>query len=228
MSNTNPNYRATLVILNDIEKKGLYHFNPEYHDEQFFLNFIDFQKRFSNSLSEIIRRLDESEMNSEDVIFFTIYSMTSFINSHFKIFEKFLKIVINPQKLKGGFDENTTLNQMLKKICNKMQYNLKLKNAIHGMFLSDFSDAVSQNYYSISKDGYLTIFSKDNPEKKKIGLDELYDYSLQVRTIFNAMLNWADNSEVLEKNKFETIDGIVKNLINQVDSLDEKLTRISS
>ncbi|WP_428327004.1 hypothetical protein [Nitrosopumilus sp.] len=227
MTSNDPNYRATLVILNDIEKKGLCHFNADYYDEKFFLNFIEFQKGFSNSFSEIIRKLDEFETKRNDVILFAIYSMTSYVNSHITVFEKFLKIIIDPTKLKGGFDEDTTLSQILKKTCNKMQYNPKLKNAIRGLFLVDFADAITYHQYLISKDGHLIIYPKDKDKKKQISIDALYDDSLQVRAIFDAMIDWADVTDDPPKNKTETIDDIVKNLINQVSSLDKKLDRIS-
>lgn len=227
MANIDANYRATLVILNDIEKKGLYHFNAEYHDEKFFLNFIDFQKGFSNSLSEVIRKLDDFDTKREDVIIFAVYSMMSFINSHLKIFEKFLKIILDHTKLKGGFNEDTTLSQILKKTCNKMQYNPKLKNAIRGLFLADFADALEYHQYLISKDGHLIIYPKDKEKEKQISLDELYDDSLQVRAIFDAMLDWANESDKPTPKKTETIDDIVKNLVSQVKSLDAKLDRIS-
>ena len=227
MGNIDPNYRSTLVILNDIEKKGVYHFNAKYHDEKFFLNFIDFQKSYSSSFLEIIQRLGDFETTREDVIFFAIYSMMSFITSHLKVFEKFLKIILDPTKLKGGFDEDTTLSQILKKTCNKMQYNPKLKNAIRGLFLADFADALEYNQYLISKDGHLIIHPKNEEKKKQISIDELYDDSLQVRAIFSAMLDWADAADEPSKNKTETIDDVVKNLINQVSLLDKKLDRIS-
>lgn len=227
MTSNDPNYRATLVILNDIEKKGLCHFNAEYHDEKFFLNFIEFQKGFSNSFSEVIRKLDDFETERNDVILFAVYSLISYINSHLKVFEKFLKIIIDPTKLKGGFDEDTTLSQILKKTSNKMQYNPKLKNAIRGLFLVDFADALACNYYLISKDGHLIIYPQDEEKKKQIAIDALYDDSLQVRAIFDAMIDWADAIDYTPKNKNETIDDIVKNLINQVSTLDKKLDRIS-
>lgn len=227
MGNTDPNYRATLVILNDIEKKGLYHFNPEYHDEKFFLNFIGFQKGFSSSFSEVIRKLDDFDTKREDVIIFAVYSMMSFVNSHLKVFEKFLKIIVDPTKLKGGFNEDTTLSQILKKTCNKMQYNPKLKNAIRGLFLADFADALEYHQYLISKDGHLVIYPKDEEKEKQISIDELYDDSLQVRAIFDAMIDWADTTEEPPKTKTDGLDDIVKSLIDQVSSLDKKLDQIS-
>ncbi|MEK9682037.1 MAG: hypothetical protein VW081_04045 [Nitrosopumilus sp.] len=227
MVNIDPNYKATLVILNDIEKKGLYRFNKKYHDEKFFLNFIELQTRFSSSFSKIIRKLDDFDTKPEDVIFFAVYSLMSFVNSHLKVFEKFLKVILDPEKLKGGFDENTSLSQILKKTCNKMQYNPKLKTAIRGMFLSDFADALTHHQYLISKDGHVVIYPKDDEKKKEISIDELYDDSLQVRAIFEAMLDWADTTNEPPQTKTDTIDDIVKNLVNQVSSLDRKLDRIS-
>ena len=227
MGNIDPNYRATLVILNDIEKKGLYHFNPEYHSEKFFLNFIEFQKGFSNSFSEVLKKLDELDTKREDVIFFTVYLMMSFVNSHLKVFEKFFKIILDSTKLKGGFDENTTLSQLLKKTCNKMQYNPKLKNAIQGLFLANFSEAMGYNQYLISKEGQLIIFPENEEKKAQISMDELYDDSLKVRAIFDALLDWADTTDKSPKNKTDGINEIIKNMIDQVSSLDRKLDRIS-
>lgn len=226
MNNTDPNYKATLVILNDIEKKGLCHFNHEYYDEKFFFNFADFEKIFSSSFSEIIRKLDDFTKRDE-VIFFVMYSMLSYINSHTKIFEKFLKIIVDPVQLKGGFDENTTLSQMLKKTCNKMQYNPKLKTAIRGLFLADLADAIAYSQYIILKNGHLIIYPNDKTKKKQLTIDDLYDSSLQVRVIFAAMVDWADDADKPQENKTDEIAGIIKNLINQVNTLDEKLTQLS-
>jgi len=153
--------------------------------------------------------------------------MMSHINSHLMVFEKFLKIIIDPDELKGGFDENTTLGQILKKTCNKMQYNPKLKNAIRGLFLADFADAITSQQFLILKNGDLMIFPKDEIKKKLITIDELYDDSLQVHSMFGAMLDWADESDAPKQNKTETIDDIVRNLVSQVNSLNAKLDRIS-
>lgn len=226
-NDTDPNYKATLAILNDIEKKGLCHFNLEYYDEKFFFNFIDFEKIFSRSFSEIIRKLDDFETKRDDVIFFAVYSMLSYINSHTKTFEKFLKIIVDPSQLKGGFDENTALSQILKKTCNKMQYNPKLKNAIRGLFLADFADAVAYSQYIILNDGHLVIYPNDNTKKKQITINDLYDSSLQVRAVFDAMIDWADNADKPKENKTDEIADIVKNLVNQVTTLDKKLTQLS-
>lgn len=225
--NDDPNYKATMVILNDIEKKGICHFNYEYYDEKFFLNFIDFERIFSHSFSEIIQQLDDFEIKRDEVIFFAVYSMLCYINSHIKVFEKFLKIIVDPAQLKGGFDENTTLSQMLKKTCNKMQYNPKLKNAIRGLFLADFADAVVYQKYLILKDGHLLIHPNDENKKKQISIDGLYDNSLQVKAIFGAMMDWADATDKPKENKTDEIGTIVKNLMTQVNALDEKLTKIS-
>lgn len=43
MSN-DPNYKATLVLLDDFEVHGLVQFNKENFDEEYFKNFLEFQK----------------------------------------------------------------------------------------------------------------------------------------------------------------------------------------
>ena len=146
-----PNYNATFVILNNIESQGLVQFNKEYHDEEFFKNFIQFKRAFLHSISELVSKLDSFQTRQEETIIFIIYSELSFINSHLDVIKKFLKTIINPSKIKEGFDENTTLEDMLKRICNKMQYTEKLKNSIKGLFLENFSHAIINQQFLIQK-----------------------------------------------------------------------------
>lgn len=220
---TDSNYQAVLVILNDIEAKGLYKFNKEYHDEKFFINFIEFEKSFTNSFEKVIQKIDAFETEKDEIVFFTVYSLMSYVNSHLQVFEKFLKIIINSAMIKGSFDEDTQLSQMIRKICNKMQYTEKLKNSIRGLFLVDFRDAIAHQKYII-KDGAITIYPKD--QREQITLNELYDDALQVRSMFHAMLDWADATEK-PKTKKTILDNTINDLIHQVNTLDKKLDRLS-
>lgn len=220
---TDSNYQAVLVILNDIEAKGLYKFNKEYHDEKFFINFIEFEKSFTNSFEKVIQKIDAFETEKDEIVFFTVYSLMSYVNSHLQVFEKFLKIIINSAMIKGSFDEDTQLSQMIRKICNKMQYTEKLKNSIRGLFLVDFRDAIAHQKYII-KDGTITIYPKD--QREQITLNELYDDALQVRSMFHAMLDWADATEK-PKTKKTILDNTINDLIHQVNTLDKKLDRLS-
>ncbi len=121
----NPNYKATLVILNDIEAHELVQFNPEYADEGFFENFLEFEESFTHSFVNVIKTLDPSKRNYDDMSVFTIYSELSYIISHLDVITKILKFVINPSLMMSGFNDFTTLEQMIKKFVIK--YNI-LKN----------------------------------------------------------------------------------------------------
>lgn len=221
-----PNYKATIVILDDIEKFGLIQFNKKYCDEEFFKNFIDFQTSFSNSISRIVSNLDPFENSYEEMLVFTIYSQLSYINAHFIMINLFLKIITNSTKLKGGFDENTVLSNMVKKICNKMQYPEKLKKSIRGLFLQDLRDAISNQQYLIDKNGVLVIYPKNPTMKKNLSIKDLADYSLQMMSIFDAMMDWANGKN--SKNKKEVkLENVVYDLLNQVGILDKKLKKLS-
>jgi len=87
-----PNYKATFVILNDIESHGLIQFNKEYQDEEFLKNFIQFKRAFSHSISELVSKLDSFQTRQEETIIFTIYSELSFINSHLDVIMNLMKI----------------------------------------------------------------------------------------------------------------------------------------
>jgi hypothetical protein len=82
----------------------------------------------------VIKTLDSSEKDHDNMSVFAIYSELSYIISHLEVITKILKAVINPTMIKSGFNDFTTLEQMIKKIYNKMQYSEKLKNSIKGSF----------------------------------------------------------------------------------------------
>ena len=220
-----PNYKAILVILKDIEAHGMVQLNKEYQDEGFFQNFIEFKKAFSHSMSELVSKLDTFQTKPEEMIIFTVYSELSYINSHLEAIKKFLKTIINPEKV-GGFDENTTLEEMIKKICNKMQYSEKLKNSIQGLFLADFRDAIVHQHYQIDKKGELVIFPQKE-RKQILTLKDLADKALQIMEILDAMLDWANGKTRTENKKSQVLDELVVDLTKQVDVLDKKLNKLS-
>ena len=220
-----PNYKAVLVILKDVEAHGMVQLNKEYQDEDFFQNFIEFKKAFSHSMSELVSKLDSFQTKPEEMIIFTVYSELSYINSHLEIIKKFLKTIINPKKV-GGFDEDTTLEEMIKKICNNMQYSEKLKNSIKGLFLADFRDAIAHQHYLLDKKGELIIYPQEE-RKQTLTLKDLADKALQIMEIFDAMLDWANGKIRTENKKSYGLDEIVGELTNQVDVLDKKLDKLS-
>jgi len=97
----NPNYKATLVILNDVEAHELVQFNPEYADEEFFENFLEFEEAFTHSFVNVIKTLDSSQKDHDNMSIFTIYSELSYIISHLEVITKILKAVINPTMIKS-------------------------------------------------------------------------------------------------------------------------------
>ena len=221
-----PNYKATVVILKDIESQGLVQFNKEYLDEEFFRNFIKFRRAFSHSMSELVSKLDTFETKNEELTNFIIYSELSYINSHLDAIKKFLKIVINPIKLEEGFGKYTTLEQMIQRICNKMNYNEKLQNSIRGLFLLDFREATTQQVFVIDKTGNLVINHKDK-RKKELNLKDLADCSSQAMEILSAMFDWSNGKTQESEKKPDGLDNLVSDLTKQVQELDKKLDRLS-
>jgi hypothetical protein len=174
----------------------------------------------------IIKTLDPFEKNHDDLSVFAIYLEFSYIISHLDVIAKMLKAVINPLKLKGGFNSDTSFEQMIKKICNKMQYSEKLKNSIRGLFLVDFKNAIEYQNFLILKNGNLVIYPKNKKMKKYLNIEDLYDYSLQVMAILNAIINWSNGQETPVNKKTQGLD-LVQDLINQVKLLDDKLNKLA-
>ncbi|MFB5616207.1 MAG: hypothetical protein ACE5RS_03600 [Nitrosopumilus sp.] len=223
----NPNYKATRMILNDIESQGLVQFNREYHDDEFFKNFIQFKKAFTHTIGELINKLDTFQTKQEEMNIFTMYSELSYINSHLDAIKKFLKIIINPIKLEEGFGKNTTLEQMIERICKKMNYSKKLQNSIHGLFLLDFRNAVTQQQYRIYKSGEIVIYPNNEKMKKHLNIKDLADMSIQSTEILEAMFDWSNGKTKTGNEKQESLDKIVENFTKQVQELDKKLDNLS-
>ena len=215
------------MILNDIESEGLVQFNKEYHDEEFFRNFIQFKKAFSHSMGELINKLDSFQTKQDEMNVFTTYSELSYINSHLDAIKKFLKIIINPIKLEGGFSKNTTLEQMVNRICKKMNYSEKMQNSIQGLFLIDFRNAISQQQYRINKSGEIVIYTDNKKMKRHLNIKDLADNSMQAAEILDAMLDWSNGKTRTVNNKPEMLDEIVSDLTKQVQALDKKLDNLS-
>ena len=215
------------MILNDIESHGLVQFNKEYHDEEFFRNFIQFKKAFSHSMGELINKLDSFQTKQGEMNIFTIYSEVSYINSHLDAIKKFLKIIVNPIKLEDGFGKDTTLEQMVKRICKKMNYSEKLQNSIQGLFLLNFQNAITQQQYRINKSGEIVIYPNNKKMKRHLNIKDLADNSMQAAEILNAMLDWSNGKTKTVNKKPEVLDEIVSDLTKQVQALDKKLDNLS-
>lgn len=215
------------MILRDIESKGLVQFNKEYHDEEFFRNFIQFKKAFSHSMSELISKSDTFQTKQEEINIFTTYLELSYINSQLDAMKKFLKIIINPIKLEEGFGKESTLEQLIKRICKKMNYSVKMQNSIQGLFLLDFRNAITQQQYRIQKSGEIVIYPNNEKMKKTLNIKDLADDSKQATGILEAMFDWSNGKVRTNDEKHEMLDSIVSDLTKQVQELDEKLKNIS-
>lgn len=215
------------MILNDIESKGLIQFNKEYHDEEFFKNFIQFKKAFSHSMGELINKSEMFQTKQSEMNIFTMYLELSYINSHLDTIKKFLKIIINPIKLEEGFGKNTTLEQMVKRICKKMGYSEKLQNSIQGLFLLNFRNAVTQQQYRIYKSGQIVIYPNNEKMKEHLNIKDLADISIQSTEILDAMLDWSNGKTKTATKNQEGLDGIVGDLTKQVQALDKRLDKLS-
>jgi hypothetical protein len=186
------------MILNDIESKGLIQFNKEYHDEEFFKNFIQFKKAFSHSMGELINKSDMFQTKQSEMNIFTMYLELSYINSHLDTIKKFLKIIINPIKLEDGFGKNTTLEQM-----------------------------ITQQQYRIYKSGQIVIYPNNEKMKEYLNIKDLADISIQSTEILDAMLDWSNGKTKSATKKQEGLDEIVGDLTKQVQALDKRLDKLS-
>ena len=215
-----------MVILDDIEKHELIQFNKEFYDKEFFDNFVTLQKAFNSSFAKMVGQLDPLSKNYENLSLFILYSELSYIVSHFDIMNTFFKIILDSSKIKGGFEHNSTLNILIKKICNKMQYPEKLKNSIYGLFLGSFQNAVNTQQYLFQNNTNLVIYPKNKELTQYISIETLYDYSLQIMAIFDAMVDWSNGKKQVKK-ETNSFDDLISDFKKQISALDKKLDTLS-
>ncbi|MEX0863112.1 hypothetical protein [Nitrosopumilus sp.] len=178
-------------------------------------------------MSELISKSDILQTSHGEMRIFVTFLELSYINSHLDLIKKFLKIITNPIKLEEGFGKDTTLEQMINRICKKMNYSEKLQNSIRGLFLLDFTNAITQQQYRIHKSGEIIIYPKDEEMKKQLNIKDLADNAIQATEILDAMLDWANGKTRIEDKKTEILDNIVNDLTKQIQDLDKKLDSLS-
>ena len=62
--------------------------------------------------------------------------------------------------------------------------------------------------------------------EKHLNIEDLYDYSLQVIAILNAMIDWSNGKENPVDEETQKLD-VVQDLLTQVKALDDKLRKLS-
>ena len=108
-----------------------------------------------------------------------------------------------------------------------MNYSEKMENAIHGLFLLNFSDAITQQQYRIFKSGEMIIHPDNDKMKNILNIKDLADRTRQATEILEAMLDWSNGKILTINEKPERLDEIVKDLTKQVQALDNKLDKLA-
>ena len=93
-----------------------------------------------------------------------------------------------------------------------MNYSKKMQNAIHGLFLLNFMDAVTQQQYRIFKSGEMVIHPDNERMKNRLNIKDLADSSRQATEILEAMLDWSNGKIRTINEKPEMVDEIVKDV----------------
>ena len=107
-----------------------------------------------------------------------------------------------------------------------MQYPEKLKNSIYGLFLGSFQNAVNTQQYLFQNNTHLVIYPKNKELTQNISIETLYDYSLQVMAIFDAMVDWS-NGKKQAKKETNSFDDLISDFKKQISVLDKKLDTLS-
>lgn len=215
-------HKDTLHFMNTIDEEGLFHYNYEYIGKEFLNNFSKFTKAFGNTYSELGKKVTDFETEHDQVMIFFIYSEVSFVITNLELVKKLLKYLVNPTLLKDGFDEDTTLGQMVYKICKKLRYSDKLWDATFDLFHVDFRNAIAHQHYLISKDG-ITIYPNNEEKERDYSIEQLKEDSSNVQGVLEAIGEFMNEKSagmdaIAEENERRT-----KELMKQKEELDKKL-----
>jgi hypothetical protein len=77
----------------------------------------------------------------------------------------------------------------------------------------------------IYKNDDLVIYPKDGALKKHFNIKDLADYSLQVMTMLEAMIDWSNGGKKSVDNSTSALYSLVNDMKKQVELLDKKLDR---
>jgi len=216
---------ASLHFFNTIEERGLYEYNSEYYDTEFFVNFRDSMLAYRDSFAEVDTLEKFSIATKEQMEIFKIISFVNFINMNLEVVKKYLKVLIKNGNDGIEFDENTTLGQIIKKTCNKIDYSEELKNATFDLFCVDFRNAIAHQHYLISEKE-IVIYPKDDVKKKTYEVQDLVSLSYQVSGLYNTITEFADKKA---EEKFRKLVKLRKQLVelkaptSEIEELDKDL-----
>ncbi len=201
--------------------RGLYHYNTDNFDEEFSDNFMDFTLTFSNVFYEIGKKYHLLETSDDDLLVFASYIQMSFIVSHLEAIKGLLKLVVNPKLLERGIGDGTTLGQMITGICKKLECDKKTWKAHEDLFYVKFRNAIAHQNYHLSKDG-LTIFPKDETQKRTFRSVDLIEVAQDVAGIFNGLTEFTIRKLKRTGDKADKIDKIAEELLKRNEELDRK------
>jgi len=218
-------HKEILQLMKTVDEKGLFQINSEYVEKEFLENFQKFVKAFTNTYVELGKKATSFETEEDDVLIFFIYAEVSFVITHLELVKKLLKYLVNPSLLQNGFDEETTLGQMVHRICKKLGFSGKSWDSTFALFHVDFRNAIAHQHYLISKDGIVLYPNKKN--QRSYSIKELQEDASDVQGILEGLkefvtLKTAEIDAEADKNERKT-----KELLKQKEELDRKLRELS-
>ena len=181
-----------MQFFDSIFENGLYDYNKEYYDKEFDENFRKTIHSINVSFKDIEENTKLNLSTEEQMEIFKIITFVNFINMNLETVKKYLKMMIKKGNDGIKFDENTTLGQMIKRICDKIGYSGKTKESIFDLFCVDFRNAIAHQHYLVFKNG-ITIYPKESSKRKDFDQKSLGDLGMHVTGLYNAINKFGNN-----------------------------------
>jgi len=113
-----------------------------------------------------------------DVVVFGEFVFLNYVVTNLEIIKKHLKLLTKRIEI----DENTTLGQLISKICKKLKLLGKQRDDIFTLFCIDFRNAIAHQHYLMSEKGII-IYPNDIKKKRILSIIDLQNMESQVQGI---------------------------------------------
>ncbi|TFH02579.1 MAG: hypothetical protein E4G77_01965 [Nitrosopumilus sp.] len=198
MTGFNDGKKSAMVFLSDLKDDKLICWNRvSLEDEEFYANFLNFQKDFESVFTKIesdSKNITDGEKLRQNTVF-RIYVRYNYVISHLEVINKLLKLMVC-KKSKLEYKKQTTLPQLISMICDNLGHSENWSERTKETFHPKFKNAISHHAFLITEEG-ITIYPDDVKKKETYDIFALQELDAHVKGLISGFVEFA-NSEKAE------------------------------
>jgi hypothetical protein len=188
--------KSSMVFLSDLKDDKMICWNRvSLEEEEFYANFLDFQKDFESVFTKIeleSKSTTDKEKLRQNTVFM-IYVRYNYVISHLEIINKLLKLMIC-KKPKLEYKKQTTLPQLISMICDSLGHSENWSERTKETFHPKFKNAISHHVFLITEDG-ITIYPDDIKKKETYDIFALQELNAHVQGLLSGFVEFANGEK---------------------------------